>query len=122
MILHLETLLINQESIRREDQIAGMIDYVKSYGTWSRESLKDHAESAGHKHHSLIYIAKFPDGVEMIHDGHHRLIATWLAGRTFLHSDEYERHPWTYEAYNTINWEYKYVTYRRASPAASLVH
>ncbi len=50
----------------------------------------------------LIQISKFPDGL-YVHDGHHRVVSTYGAGRFYLTKDEYEITEWTYGQYLEIN-------------------
>ena len=58
----------------------------------------------------LSAIARFPDDRMMIRDGHHRCLATYIGGRTYLRHDEYSVETYTYEMYAEINFEAGFVT------------
>jgi hypothetical protein len=46
----------------------------------------------------------------LVHDGHHRLVATYLAGRAFLDPAEYRVTPWTFTDYLAVNFAAGWVT------------
>lgn len=96
-MIDISVLIVMQDELRVPEQIEGMIAFVKSGGRWKLDGYP-------------IYISRFPDGAEMIHDGHHRIVATWIAGRQILHDGEYFLKEWTYEQYNSIFFERGYVT------------
>jgi hypothetical protein len=101
--LKLNNTWIMQSDLRNWDHIKEMIAFVKSGGFWTEENLKQYAESHGLQRVSpLIAISKFDDGLNFIHDGHHRCVATYLAGRNWLRSDEYIVKEWNYEEYCEI--------------------
>jgi len=84
----------------------GMIDFVRNGGFWTDENIRKHDDSSL----NLIQISRFPDNVLMIHDGHHRAVATWLSGRTELREDEFYIQDWNYEDYDDINFDSGYLT------------
>jgi ParB-like nuclease domain len=55
-------------------------------------------------------VVEFEDGVRMIHNGHHRAVAAYLAGRTTLNPVEYNLHSRTYERYMFPMYDIGYVT------------
>jgi len=59
---------------------------------------------------SLIKIAQFEDGALYVRDGHHRVVAVYLGGRDFLHSDEYVIQQFTYKQFTEINLDVGWVT------------
>ena len=50
-----------------------------------------------------IQLTEFEDGAIYVHDGHHRCVSTWIAGRSYLREDEYDLRKWTYAQYLEIN-------------------
>lgn len=105
-MIYIKSLTIMQEHPRDLSQIAPMVEYVRNGGFWTQEALTKHNV----KKTGLIYISGFPDGVRMIHDGHHRVLATYLGGRDYLRLDELIAREWRYEQYGQINWEHGYFT------------
>lgn len=103
--MDIDQLFVMQESLRNPLQIPEMIDYVKHGGRWVASALESYGGKA-----DMINISCFPDGKKMIHDGHHRVVATLLAGRSILYPEEYFVRDWMYEDYECINIESKYLT------------
>ena len=101
-----ETLLITQNGIRNKPQITSMTDFVESGGFFTAESM---LEFIG-KPQPLIAISRFPDGLEYIHDGHHRALAMYLGGRREMHNDEYEVSEWSYDQYVNPNFALRFLT------------
>jgi hypothetical protein len=99
-----------QDDIRNATQIPSMINFIKNGGIWSLPSLTYYANVHNVKTSPLIEIASFPDGMMMIHDGHHRAVATYLGGRKFLHPEELRIKEWNYSNYLGINFATKWVT------------
>jgi hypothetical protein len=64
-----------------------MVSYVKSGGSWSSD-LPRFAHGQGPW--TPILVARLPDGLLLLHDGHHRAVATHLGGRDWLHEEEFE--------------------------------
>lgn len=87
-----------------------MAEYVKNGGTWDKEALQEYADRENVKVSPLINISRFEDGVMYIHDGHHRTLATLLAGRLLLYPTEFKITHWMYEQYLEINFEVGWVT------------
>ncbi len=99
-----------QSDLRSIEQVEPMADYVRSGGVWTLENIASYSESKGLRAAPTIQIARFPDGQEMIHDGHHRCVGTWIGGRTFLYPSEFRILNWKYEDYLEINPANKWVT------------
>lgn len=110
MRLDLHSLLILQEEVRDRKQIPPMVDYVFGGGRWTKEALQAYALRNGLRAGPQILITLLPDGVKMIHDGHHRCLATLLAGRKYLDENEYATLVLTYEQYKEINFKVPYIT------------
>lgn len=109
-MLEIEELSVMQNGLRYFD-IQEMVQYVASGGFWTVEALSEHAKTHQLKRiPSPIEIAQFEDGREMIHDGHHRIVATLLGGRHYLKSHEYIIKKWKYSNYQSINLPVKWVT------------
>jgi hypothetical protein len=106
----IKDLFISQESIRNTSQIPDMVDYIKNGGIMNTLSLSNYANLYNLKISPLINIIKFPDNKFMIHDGHHRCVAIYLAGREFLYPDEYIITEFEYEDYTTICFENGWLT------------
>lgn len=96
-MLDINQLVVMQETLRTPTQINAMIAFVRSGGRWKTEG-------------NPIYISQFPDDTQMIHDGHHRCVATYLAERYELFEEEYVIKNWTYEEYDSIIFKNGYVT------------
>ena len=109
-LLSLNNLYVMQDGVRAVEQIPKMIEFVKQGGVWSAQNLKNYAAANGLKSAPVMEISLFPDEVMMIHDGHHRAIATYLGGRNFLFPEEFVVRNWTYENYMGINFSSKWVT------------
>jgi len=78
-MLKISDLIISQESLR--ESITEMIDHVNGYGFWFQYIIDEFENKPA----NLISISRFPDGKMMIHDGHHRIVATYLSTvRDFL--------------------------------------
>lgn len=108
-MIPLDTLIPMQDVLRENKQIPGMIQFIQEGNFWTEELVKAHADLVG-KRYGIIYIARFPDGKLMIHDGHHRCAATYLGNRHFLRDDECQVVDWTYEDYDAVWWDRGYVT------------
>jgi len=108
--LQLDTLETMHDEIRDKHQVVEMSWLVRDGVFWTPDVLQAHAD----KHHTPVLrpiaIAHFPDGRRMIRDGHHRSLATYLGGRTYLRHDEYRLEAYTYEMYAEINFEVGFVT------------
>lgn len=80
-----------------------MTEYVRDKNLWTAENLKTHAAMYGRSPSPLIQISEFEDGRRFVHDGHHRCVATVMAGRMELEDSEYEISKWTYDLYAEVN-------------------
>lgn len=63
---------ISQRNLQRKEQIQGMVDSL-----------------AAGEYLPPIILARCEDGEIQVEDGHHRLAAYWLMGRTHLQKHEY---------------------------------
>lgn len=98
-----------QDTMRDAMQVAEMIQYIQDGGLWTQDRIKAHADTHNRRAAS-IYISRFPEDVKMIHDGHHRIVATYLGGRSELQESEYDIGDWTYESYKEVNFNNGFVT------------
>jgi hypothetical protein len=81
-----------------------MIRYVSEGGVWTKHYLEEYSQKMGLGRVSpLIQLSRFDDGKVFLHDGHHRVVSTHLAGRSILLPEEYEISEWTYPEYLEIN-------------------
>ena len=111
MILELDELTVLQDSLRHTAQVPTMIKYVAEGGFWTQDALRNFAiQQSLPRICPVMEIIRFPDGRLMVHDGHHRAVATKLGGRNFLRGDEYEFKNWSYDDYLLINFENRWVT------------
>jgi hypothetical protein len=114
--LGLDRLTVGQHGLRHSvGSLHRMMDFVAAGGVWSLETLREHTRRHGLPEPSLIRLSAFHAGpraapLRLIHDGHHRLVATHLAGRGFLHPQEYAVTPWGYEDYLAVNFGRGWVT------------
>jgi len=111
-LLNLDQLYVSQEQVREKKALIGMIRFVKSGLLWTKEQLASyHFEEKTHiAGGDLIAISRFPDGFMLVHDGHHRCVATYLASRNELHNEEYAIKDWRYEDYTVIEFKNCWVT------------
>ena len=107
--MEIDELTVMQDNLRHL-QIDGMIEFVRGGGFWTVEALTAYAEKKQCRVCPLIELSKFPDGRFMVHDGHHRVVATYLGGRGYLRIDEYRIKEWKYEDYMSINFDLNYIT------------
>lgn len=109
--INLSQLTVMQDSLRHTAQIPEMIDFVKNNGFWTQNTLKHFAEKYKlPRVCPVIEIISFPDGKYMVHDGHHRIVATYLGKRTYVRGDEYVFKFWKYEDYLEVNFANRWVT------------
>jgi hypothetical protein len=114
--LPLEALVVGQHGLRYTPELLyRMMAFVADGGLWSEAALREYAGRHGLPPSPLIQLSQFPGepgrpDTLMVHDGHHRLVATHLAGRDFLYPQEYRVTRWTYEQYLEINFACGWVT------------
>lgn len=112
----LESLIPMQNSLRDVEQLPEMVDFVRSGGIFTRETLAVFAQAKNIELSPLlkvvspIKIVKFEDGSLYVHDGLHRSTAIWIAGRRVLDPREYVLENWRYEEYLEINLDQKWYT------------
>jgi hypothetical protein len=88
--LLLNRLTVGQHGLRYEaGDIHRMMDFVADGGIWTETALRQYADRHGLPAPSLIQLSEFPAASEeaallLVHDVHHRLVATHLAGREFV--------------------------------------
>ncbi len=102
----IKDLWVTQNALRDYCQLKQMVDFVISGGFWTQDVINKFSN----KQVLLIQISEFEDGVQYVHDGHHRVIATLLGGRDYLRQDEYEVKTYTYERYMTAKPHINYFT------------
>ncbi len=99
----IDDLIPMQDAVRSFLAVEEMRTLACKGHIFSLENLKKHHEWTKILHSAkLISIAKFEDGKLMIRDGHHRVLAIWLAERE-LHPDEYVIENWLYEDFMEIS-------------------
>lgn len=102
--MKIDKLIVTHNHLRHEDDLVKMIPYVKNGGLWTKEHLEEFSRKMGFSRISpLIQLSRFEDNQIFIHDGHHRLISTYLAGRDILYPEEYVISNWKYSDYLEIN-------------------
>jgi hypothetical protein len=102
-MLSLSNLWVMQENLRQTNLLE-MIKHVRQGGLWDIEYLTKYSQKNSLSRISpLIQISRFEDNLLYLHDGHHRCVATWLAGRHHLEDSEYQIRDWTYTSYLEIN-------------------
>lgn len=104
----LKDLRVMQNDLRQHN-MTDMVAFVKKSGFWTQECLKLFSQNKKLTRVSpLIAISRFEDGLDFLHDGHHRCVATWLAGREYLAPEEFQITFWKYDDYLDIspqnNW------------------
>ena len=104
--IDLNSLIVLQDELRCPEQMAEMIAHVKSGGKWDKKTLLAYSD----KHSHSITLNVFDEYAIMIHDGHHRCLATLLAGREFLFSTEYKLQSYSYDDYQRVNPQNHWVT------------
>ena len=112
MSIGLDELTVLQDDLRHFSQMGEMIDFVRNGGFWTQEALNEFAIKTGiSRVCPLMEIAYFAEDERlMIHDGHHRAVATSFGGRDFLRSSEFTIKEWKYENYRNVNFANKWVT------------
>lgn len=102
--MKIDQLIVTHNYLRHKENLHEMVQYVADGGLWTAEFLKKYSESKGLKRVSpLIQLSRFEDGAVYLHDGHHRVVSTLLAGRFVLDSTEYQTTEWTYSDYLEIS-------------------
>ena len=107
--IDLDELTVMQSDLRHPS-IEDMIEFVSNGGFWTTEVLSKFAADAHTRVCPLMEIVLFEDGRYMVHDGHHRVVATWLGGRRYLRNDEFILKKWHYSNYQGINFDHHWVT------------
>lgn len=98
-MISISTLNVTQSYIRDPSQIRGMIEYL-----WEHSNFSDLERK--------IVIKEFDDGELYIHDGHHRILALYMAFSwdARLHEDEFILKSFKYEDFQKINWSCGWIT------------
>jgi len=104
--LLLSGLLVTQNALRDVKQIGGMMEHITTNGRWTKDVLSAWDDT----NNNLISIVEFPNGIQAIHDGHHRCVATLLAKRAHLFPSEYELCHRSYEDYIHANLDAGWIT------------
>lgn len=110
-MLKFSEIIVTQDSLRNAAQLPDMVEFLTVGGIFNKEAMasfqRSHPESYTN---GLIQLVQFEDGKIFVHDGHHRMVAMHLARRNYLYESEYEITQWTYEQYEAINFEVRWVT------------
>ncbi len=95
-------ILTTQLSIRNGYQIAGMSEFVREKGKFTRAALDAYAKNDGTQPAPLVQINKFEDGVLVLLDGHHRGVGILEGGRDYFAKEEMEIKHYTYSDFDDI--------------------
>jgi len=107
----IENLIATHNELRNHSSIDAMVSFVEKGGFFTKNALKEFAvKNKTNRVSPLVQISKFEDKVEYVHDGHHRVVSCWLAGRFILDPSECELGNWTYQRYMTPNIETNWFT------------
>lgn len=102
------SLIPTQNGIRSFDRVLNMVDHIKQGGVLDRESLES---LHGPDDYAPMKLRTFPDGKIYIHDGHHRALSIYRAGRDYLYKEEYELEYWNNPyLYDEVNFSAGWVT------------
>lgn len=102
--MNISQLLVTHNHLRHKENLHEMVYYVANGGVWTKEYLAEYSRAKGLERVSpLIQLSLFDDGKVFLHDGHHRVVSTFLAGREILFPEEYQVSHWTYPDYLEIN-------------------
>ena len=111
MSLSILGILVTQVGFRNEAQLKNMIMFARSGGFFNKESInRFNIDNPGTQSGWPIKISRFEDGQLFCADGHHRLAAIVMSGRSCLHDSEYEIQDWKYSDYIEINFACRWVT------------
>lgn len=102
--IDISDILVTQAGLRDKKQLPQMIRYLQSGGLFDNESLGSYAIRYGlEKVSPLIEIARFPDGILAVHNGHHRVVSAFLSRQNRkIYSDEFFIREWKYSDYTDI--------------------
>jgi hypothetical protein len=111
-LLDISLLNITQNLLRDINQISEMVDFVKSGGKFTRDSISEYHNKSGinNGYVDLIEIARFEDGKLFVRNGHHRAVAIYLGGRNEIDESEYHITDWKYSDFSDINFTTGWVT------------
>jgi len=102
--MKISQLMVTHNHLRHKENLHEMIRFVSEGGIWTKGHLEQYSREKGLDRVSpLIQLSQFDDGKLFLHDGHHRVVSTFLAGRDVLESTEYEISNWKYPDYLEIN-------------------
>jgi len=108
--LSVNSLIVSQNDLRNFAQLKEMAAFVRQGGFWTPSVLEHYALQHSLKQSPIIKISRFVDQNDtmMIHDGHHRVISTFMGGRDWLREDEYLITDWKLAQYEELapqnNW------------------
>lgn len=108
--MELTDLFVTQPTLRYVNHLPAMIEHVKANGLWTVDILQEWAKAHGCTQTSPIQITRFEDGLFFLHDGHHRVVTTWIGGRRYLHASEYKITEMVYAQYGTVNFKVGWFT------------
>lgn len=102
--MNISQLWVTHNHLRHKENLYEMVRYVAGGGLWTKEYLEEYSRVQGLDRVSpLIQLSRFDDGKVFLHDGHHRVVSTYMAGRHILLPEEYQITDWRYPDYLEIN-------------------
>ena len=87
-MIELNEVLVTQNGVRSIAQVCKMIEFVRTGGVFDLECLRRNHTSDWRM--NLILITRLEDGSKFLHDGHHRALSIFLAGRDHFKPEEVE--------------------------------
>ncbi len=101
-MISFKDILTTQLSIRDGHQIAGMSDFIRAGGKFTRAALDEYAHKHNTKPAPLVQINRFEDDLLVLLDGHHRGVGTLEGERDFFAKEEIEIKTYTYADFDDI--------------------
>lgn len=106
-MIYFKDILTTQLSIRDGYQIAGMSEFVRSGGKFTRAALNEYAKKQNKKPAPLVQINRFEDDLLVLLDGHHRGVGTLEGGREYFADEEIEIKTYTYDDFKDVVFLHK---------------
>lgn len=101
--MNLYNLIVSHNELRSLDELKSIIQFLISRNgkvILDKATIEEHSGIGSYR---PIKIVRFPDGVHMIHDGHHRCVALLAVGIHLITPAEYILEDKTYESYMQVN-------------------
>eukprot|EP01100_Stratorugosa_tubuloviscum_P006560 TRINITY_DN281_c0_g5_i1.p1 TRINITY_DN281_c0_g5~~TRINITY_DN281_c0_g5_i1.p1 ORF type:complete len:262 (-),score=105.48 TRINITY_DN281_c0_g5_i1:153-938(-) len=113
----LSQLIITQRGIRNPESLLQLSRFISMGGRFNKGIMNMNTNintnidmNMYNSNKNLITIYRFEDGKLYLWDGHHRVVALFVAGRLFLHPDEYIIKLGTFKETNSILENENYFT------------